>query len=487
MPEIYKTILDTHPDLICRFDPDKTFVFANRAAANFFRTEREILIGSSLSERVPPEQQADVIGRLDRLNEDVPTGTSIQEVRRENGSIVILWTNIAIYDSGELVAYQSVGRDITLQNRMRRQLKTRTQDLHNVQVELRAVLDAVPALIYYKDDKNNILRVNKAAADSLNMPVEDVEGRNTAELFGDAAEAYYQDDLEVFRSGKPLRGRIEPYTPQEGEQGWIQTDKIPIADGPDGPRILAVATDITEFKEQEALLKSINKNLDDFASLTSHDLQAPLRKIGISAELMQMELAENLPDGAQPYFDDIAKGVERMRTLIKSFLKFMRASPAGVELETIDLTALLERVADDESEFLEDAGGTIHLPDTPIFVRGDDALLGQVFANLIGNAIKYRHADRPVRIDITAGSDNQFWVVDVDDNGQGIDPNFSQDVFDLFGRAKPHTGIEGSGVGLALCRRIVTLHGGSIDLIPTEGAGSRFRVKLYRARRPADG
>lgn len=241
------------------------------------------------------------------------------------------------------------------------------------------------------------------------------------------------------------------------------------------------------MKEQEAILKSINKNLDDFASLTSHDLQAPLRKIGISAQLMQMELGDKLPEETNAYFEDIAQGVNHMRNLIKGFLKFMRASPDGVDLGSVDLTKLLGRIAEDEHGSLTAAGGSITLPDRDIRVRGDEALLGQVFFNLINNAVKYRSAERHIAIDITAKTEKQFWVISVTDNGSGIDPRSVDQVFDLFGRAKPHIDIEGSGIGLALCRRIITLHGGVIELIETQSPGSCFQVKLFRARRPENG
>jgi signal transduction histidine kinase len=248
-----------------------------------------------------------------------------------------------------------------------------------------------------------------------------------------------------------------------------------------------VSTDITELKEQEAILKSINKNLDDFASLTSHDLQAPLRKIGISAELMQLELGNRLPEEANAYFDDIAAGVNHMRQLIQSFLKFMRASPEGVDLGPVNLNSVLRQVANNEQLHLDEMGGSLILPDAEIYVRGDTALLSQVFTNLLSNAIKYRSESRPVEIEITAETEKQYWVISVRDNGAGIDPSFSDQVFDLFGRAKPQSDIEGSGVGLALCRRIITLHGGTIELVETDNTGSCFQVRLFRARIPDNG
>lgn len=420
---------------------------------------------------------------LGKISPTSPSVTSLQRIDRPSGSQYILFTNIGLYDDDNVLqGYQSVGRDVTSEILLKNQVEAQAKALDAVQIELRSVLDTVPALIWYKDDKNKILRLNQAAATSMGMTVEDVEGQCTYDLFGESAKDYHDADLKVFNSGVAIRGLVEPFTPDSGEQRWVQTDKIPFTDGADGPRILVVSTDITELKEQEAILKSINKNLDDFASLTSHDLQAPLRKIGISAELMQLELGDALPPEAGAYFEDIASGVSHMRQLIKGFLKFMRASPDGVDLSAVDLNHVLRCIAKDEQDFLDKAGGSLILPDHPIHVRGDEALLGQIFLNLVCNAVKYRSESRPIEIEITAETEKQYWVISVSDNGSGIDPSFADQVFDLFGRAKPHSDIEGSGVGLALCRRIVTLHGGTIDLIEKEGVGSCFQVKLFRAR-----
>jgi len=488
MPAYLNSILDTHPDIICRFDTDLVFTYVNDATAAFFGRDKDDILGFSMVSRLDSENLDRIRQHLSSLTPETPSATSIQPMIHLGDAAYFHWTTVALYDeSNVLKGYQSVSRNVTREMTLQYQLESQKKELDTLQVELRSVLDTVPALIWYKDDKNKILRLNKAAADSMGMAVEDVEGQNTYDLFGEAAKDYHLADLKVFDSGEPIRGMIEPFTPDSGEQRWVQTDKIPFVDGEDGPRILVVSTDITELKEQEAILKSINKNLDDFASLTSHDLQAPLRKIGISAELMQMELGDKLPDEANAYFVDIAQGVSHMRQLIKSFLKFMRASPEGVDLGAVDLTALLRRVADDGKSALESANGTLILPKHPIHVRGDDALLGQVFANLINNAIKYRNENRAVKIEIKAKTEKQYWVISISDNGSGIDPSFADQVFDLFGRAKPHMDIEGSGIGLALCRRIITLHGGTIELIETQKPGSCFQVKLFRARSSENG
>lgn len=181
------------------------------------------------------------------------------------------------------------------------------------------------------------------------------------------------------------------------------------------------------------------------------------------------------------YFSDISDGIGNMRNLIGNFLRFMRSSPDEVDLGPVDLTNVLSQVEIDQQSELNSVGGSLRLPQELIHVRGDAPVLEQVFTNLINNAVKYRSEDRLLEVEITAKQEQLYWVISVSDNGSGIDPSFADQIFDLFGRAKPHSQIEGSGIRLALCRRIITLQGGTIELISNDQVGSTFEVKLFRA------
>ena len=480
----YHSILDTHPDLICRYSPDFILSFVNRKFSELFNAPAESFIGQNLFDVVQETQREKLQERLALLSPQAPSVTISSNRTFENGDPIQLhWTIIALYnDAGELEEYQSLGRDVTKENRLNLALKERNQALETMQSEMRIVLDSMPCKVWYKDDKNTILKLNDVAAKSMGLDIDFVEGKNTYDLFGDSAKAYHDDDLAVINSGIPLMGRVERYTPNDGNAGWVQTDKIPFDHPVTGEkRILVVATDITELKEQEALLKSINKNLDDFAALTSHDLQAPLRHISIFAELLHSEYSDKLDTEAKSYIKQIRDGVESMRALIKSFLKFMRASPHGIELDLVDLTSVLEHIAKRHKLEFMTYGGTITLPKEQIYIRGDSTLLNQVIGNLVENSVKYRDHDRPLKIDISATKRAGQWHISVADNGVGIDDSSAAHVFDLFGRAKPHSDREGSGVGLALCKRIITLHGGEIALTRGREEGAEFVFSLNAA------
>jgi signal transduction histidine kinase len=158
-----------------------------------------------------------------------------------------------------------------------------------------------------------------------------------------------------------------------------------------------------------------------------------------------------------------------------------------VELHPVDLAETIRKVVEEEKPSIDEVGGRVTLRFGPMHVRADAALISQVFTNLITNCVKYRSPDRPLDISIESETMQQYWVIRVRDNGSGIEDADAGHIFNIFARAKPHAGVEGAGIGLALCRRITDLHGGTIEHIPTEEDGSVFEVKLFKARRPEHG
>lgn len=485
MPQRYLSILDAHPELICRKTPDLILTYVNKSFAEFFGASVESFMGESLLNVMQAKDHDKVKAKLATLTAEAPaTHVPSTRVNLAGDTVHLEWTIIALFDEGGgLKEYQSLGRDITESLALSDALKFRNIELESAQAEMRMVLDSIPSKVWYKDDKNAILKLNAVAAEAMNMAISEVEGKNTYDLFGDSAKAYHEADLQVIKSGKALKGIIERFTPNEGTQGWVQTDKIPFDHPITGEkRILVVSTDITELKNNEAMLKTINKNLDDFASLTSHDLQAPLRHIAVFAELLEAEYGDKIGEDGHKYISEITGGVANMRGMIKSFLKFMRSSPEGIELDHVDFNEVIDHVVERHQLELDKFGGEINLPKKKIFVRGEAVLLKQVIGNLVENAIKYRDLDVPVQVDITARLKQGMWRIGVADNGVGIDKASAANVFHLFGRAKPHAHREGSGVGLALCKRIITLHGGEIELNPNREKGSEFILTLNESK-----
>ncbi|WP_205650325.1 sensor histidine kinase [Actinoplanes solisilvae] len=228
---------------------------------------------------------------------------------------------------------------------------------------------------------------------------------------------------------------------------------------------------------QAAELHRSNTDLEQFAYVASHDLQEPLRKVASFCQMLQRRYSESLDDRAQQYISFAVDGATRMQQLINDLLAFSRIGRLHADRSPIDLDAVLDRVTDSLALRIEETGATITRPPMPV-VPGDATLLTQLWQNLIGNAIKFRRPDVAPKVVVTAELSDEMWTFEVRDNGIGIDPEFAEKIFVIFQRLHPRDVYAGTGIGLAICKKIVEYHGGAIHLDTgyAEGAGLIFTL-----------
>ena len=234
------------------------------------------------------------------------------------------------------------------------------------------------------------------------------------------------------------------------------------------------AREALELKSAE--LERSNRDLDQFASVASHDLQEPLRAIGRSAQILQERYGDELDDEADQFFFFITDGVKRMETLIHDLLRYSRISMAVVEYGEVDLNLVLEHVLQDLRVAIEENDATVVVGDLPL-VRGNETQLHQVFLNLVSNALRYR-AEEPPEIKIHAESTGPTWLISVEDNCIGIDPAYHEQIFDIFRRLHRRDEYTGTGIGLAIVKRIIEQHHGRLWVESEEGQGSTFYITL---------
>jgi light-regulated signal transduction histidine kinase (bacteriophytochrome) len=232
--------------------------------------------------------------------------------------------------------------------------------------------------------------------------------------------------------------------------------------------------DALELAQED--LKRSNAELEQFAYVASHDLQEPLRKVASFTQLLQQRYGGRLDDRADQYIGFAVDGARRMQTLINDLLAFSRVGRLEQPHTSVACDELVERVRADLSTAIEESGATIEAGGLPT-VSGDPGLLRIVFQNLIGNAIKFRGDAAPV-VRLTAERDGAFWRFRCADNGIGIDPEYADRIFVLFQRLHPRTTYEGTGIGLAMCRKIVEYHGGRMWLDTAYTGGSAFCFTL---------
>jgi signal transduction histidine kinase len=239
-----------------------------------------------------------------------------------------------------------------------------------------------------------------------------------------------------------------------------------------------------QLEVQAAELTRSNIELEQFAYVASHDLQEPLRKIASFCQALQTRYHGQLDERADQYIDFAVDGAKRMQTLINDLLAFSRAGRSGREQEPIELR---EAVADAQSALagaLESSGGRVVVGELPT-VLGDRTQIASLFQNLIANAVKFRGEEPPV-VHITALREADEWQLSCIDNGIGIEPEYAERIFLIFQRLHSRETYEGTGIGLALCRKIVEYHGGRIWLDTDHTGGACFRFTLPVIKDPKE-
>jgi PAS domain S-box-containing protein len=228
-----------------------------------------------------------------------------------------------------------------------------------------------------------------------------------------------------------------------------------------------------KLEHYAAELKRSNEDLEQFAYVVSHDLREPARMVKSYLELLEDRYQSQLDEKADKYIDHAVDGAERMQEMIKALLELSRIETEGKEPAPTDVEAVLERTLNVLGRAIEETQADVTHDPLPT-VMADEAQLGQVFQNLIANAIKFRREDVPPRVHVSAEREGDEWVFSVADNGIGIDPEQADRLFQIFQRLHTREEYEGLGIGLALCRRVVERHGGHIWVESEPGEGTNF-------------
>jgi len=223
-------------------------------------------------------------------------------------------------------------------------------------------------------------------------------------------------------------------------------------------------------------LRRSNQELEQFAYVASHDLQEPLRKIASFCNLLEARYAERLDDKAGTYLHYIVDGALRMQALVNDLLHYSRVATRGKEFAPTDANSVLQDALANLEVAVSESDASVTYDSLPQ-ISGDEAQLIRLFQNMVGNAIKYRGKDPP-RIHIGVEAQNGQWVFSVRDNGIGIAPEYAERIFVIFQRLHTREEYGGTGIGLAVCKKIVERHGGRIWVESREGCGATFCFTL---------
>jgi light-regulated signal transduction histidine kinase (bacteriophytochrome) len=263
-----------------------------------------------------------------------------------------------------------------------------------------------------------------------------------------------------------------------GEFRWFMMRSVPVMDETGRvQRWFGTCTDIHESKMLQLELRRANQDLEQFAYSASHDLQEPLRSVRIFSELLEKRCSSKLDAQELEFLEHVREGSARMEMLVRDLLTYTRASKVDRPPQPVDANAAFEAALSNLAGAIAETGATIERDVLPP-VAMNATQLTQVFQNLLGNALKYHREGVAPAVRATAGRENGNLVFSVMDNGIGIEPEFKERIFGLFKRLHTRDEYSGTGIGLAICQRIVERHGGRIWVESRPGKGSTFRFTI---------
>jgi light-regulated signal transduction histidine kinase (bacteriophytochrome) len=236
-----------------------------------------------------------------------------------------------------------------------------------------------------------------------------------------------------------------------------------------------------EVARQRAELERSNRELQDFASVASHDLQEPLRKVQAFGDRLNRKFGDQLGPDGRDYLGRMQQAAGRMQVLINDLLTFSRVTTRGEPFRPTDLQVVVRQVVEDLETRIEQSGASVELNELPT-LEADPLQMRQLFQNLIGNALKFRRPEVAPHVRVWSRPLGHAFEIAVEDNGIGFDEKYLDRIFTIFQRLHGRGEYEGTGVGLAVCRRIVERHGGTLTARSAPGQGATFLITLPAAQ-----
>jgi signal transduction histidine kinase len=463
---------------------------ANRQYANRFGFTEADLQHTTLLTSFPSLRTTDVMEQMCRV---VETGEPLDAERYYDGEGIKAWFRYsAVQLSGNKVVVTL--SDITGQKKAAEQVEHQKTLLDNILQHSPAGISVTEVI---RDAEGNvvdgrIILTNDQAAAYANVSREAYLGKTIREIDPALFDSpLYQMALSTLLTGKPFHTQY--FWEPEGQ--WLELSVAKM----DNDHLINVFLNITPTKEaqirQQKLLEELqrsNTNLEEFAYAASHDLKEPIRKVLFFADRLKGRLRDRLDEEDQRLFDRLETANQRMGGLVDDLLAYSQVSQRPLTLTEVDLNALMQVIQDDLELEIEEKGARITIGPLAT-VRGHHRQLQQLFQNLVGNALKYSKPDvapeitigcrtvsgQEIGLNLTAEElARPFYCVEVSDNGIGFEQADAERIFNVFQRLHGRSEYSGSGVGLAIARKVAQNHGGYITAESAPGVGSTFKVYL---------
>ena len=384
-----------------------------------------------------------------------------------------------------------LGRVARALARMDSQVRERDALIEQEEQRFRRVFESVPHATLIVDREQRIVLANARAEAVFGYTREELLGSdlNTLipEAVRDAHRKYFTEYFEKPAARAMAMGRALEIRRKDGEAAHVEIGLAPMVSASGGQEVLASIVDVSNRVRSEAALRLSNRELEQFAYVASHDLQEPLRMVANYTELLARRYEGKLDEKADKYIHYAVDGARRMQKLISDLLQYSRVESQGGSFSRVDLNVTVNQVLDGLQVAISEASAKIDVKPLPVVVA-DATQMQQLFQNLLDNAIKFR-GDKPPTIVVSAndnatkdgGTGKDKVRISVQDNGIGVDMQNAHRMFEMFQRGQSRERFAGTGIGLAVSKRVVERHGGKIWVEPTPSGGSTFCFTLDRA------
>ena len=467
--EQYHALADAMPQIVWTARPDGDLDYYNQRWFDYTGTTLKETQGRGWEMMLHPD---DLQRSVDNWTNAVRTGRTYEDEYRFKRAVdgVFRWhlaRAVPVYDvSGQVLKWIGTCTDIEEKKREAEAFAMRA-----------AIVEAADDAIIGKDMEGNIVTWNGGARRLYGYSAEEAIGRSSGMLIPLDLPHELNQILATVRRGETIDHHESVRVRKDGKRLDVSSTLSPIKDGQGKiTGIAGIDRDITAAKQAESELRRSNAELEQFAYVASHDLQEPLRAMAGTVQILQRRYQGQLDARADEIINHAVAAVTRMQTLVSDLLAFSRLSRHGNAFALTDGTTVLTDSLSTLEVAIAESGANITHDVLPV-VMGDASQLRQLFQNLLSNAIKFR-GERPLKIHLSARRDENGWLFSLRDNGLGIEPQYFERIFVIFQRLHTRDEYPGTGIGLAVCQKIVERHGGRIWLESEAGKGTTFHFTI---------
>lgn len=485
----FQALLESAPDAMVIVNSEGKLQLVNDQFEKVFGYSRQEILGKKVEVLMPERfHQSHNLFRSDYFKspEIRPMGKEVNLFGiRKNGEEFPVEISISPIETESGMVVCAVVRDIT-------ERKNAENKLKKSEAFKQKVLDLSPSGIYiYDQDLGYNVYTNTQYTELTGYTLEDINAMSQEEFFAlfhpedQPKIAEHMGELATAKYGEIFKIEYR-FKTADGRWIWcLSWDAVFERDQQEKPRqFMGAFMDITDQKEAQQALKQsnrkleiANKELKDFAYIASHDLQEPLRVISSFLELLKKRYGEKLEEKGKEYIERTVNASNRMKVLINDLLEFSRVDSRGGKFVDTDMVQIVEEVKEDLHLMMVESGATVSFEKLPK-ILADPTQMKQLMQNLIENAIKFRQKDQRPIVNISAKKQGNLIKFTVQDNGIGIEKEFHDRIFTVFQRLHSREHYKGTGIGLAICKKIVERHGGSIWVESEPGKGSNFNFNL---------